>query len=64
MGGKGGGGGKNSSDILINYQFGPTLKIWLKNRLLVEALDEFCGRAGHGTGRHGTGHEGIGRLGL
>ena len=46
------------------------LSIWaypenlVKIRLLVQALDEFCGTAGEGRGRDGTGRESIGRSGL
>ena len=36
----------------------------VKIGLLVEALDEFCGRAGQGRAREGTGRESIGRSGL
>ena len=36
----------------------------VKIGLLSEALDEFCGRVGHGMGGDSTGRESIGRSGL
>ena len=34
----------------------------VKIGLLVEAVDEFCGRAGEGRGREGTGRDSIDNL--
>ena len=64
MGGKGGWGVKNfflhPNELLI-WAYTENL---VEIGLVVEAVDELCGRAGHGTGGDGTGRESIGRSGL
>ena len=57
LGGKWGRGGWGVKNFFPHPNY---LLIWaypenlVKIGLLVEAVDEFCGRAGHGRGGHGT----------
>ena len=57
--GKGGWERKNSSQVLMNYLFGHTLKIWLKSDCWLRLWILFAGR--DGTARDGTGRDGTHR---